>query len=398
MGYTVGELAKKLGVSTRTIRFYEEKKLLHPCGRSEAGYRFYDDRSAERLQKIIMLRFLDYSLEQIREMMQREQQNPDVRKSLGEQEQLLLEKREHIERLLEAVRRTQNAPDEELWDHMRSVIDLTKDREYVIRQYISDANLNKRISIHDYSTSDEGWYEWMFKRLELAPHMKVLEIGCGNAAFWRTVAGSLPEGLEIHLTDYSVGMLESAKRTAEEIQNAYPEKDLRFMLDKRDAAKFSYPVDGFDRIIANHMLYHLDRESRLRLYPTIRELLTEQGRFSCSLIGRTHLQELHEFLREYYPEIVIPSASFNLWLENAAEELSDYFKVTLAQEQDNDLLVLEEELVYAYVSSYSAEASELISRDKELFLERVRSRMDVEGCMYIHKSTGMIVCEKDALS
>lgn len=58
MGYTVGELAKKLGVSARTVRFYEEKKLLQPCGRSESGYRIYDDHGAERLQKIIMLRFL----------------------------------------------------------------------------------------------------------------------------------------------------------------------------------------------------------------------------------------------------------------------------------------------------------------------------------------------------
>ena len=394
MGYTVGELAKKLGVSTRTVRFYEEKKLLQPCGRSEAGYRIYDGHSAERLQKIIMLRFLDYSLEQISEIMQREQQDLDVRKSLDEQEQLLLQKREHIERLLEAVRRTRNSSDDELWDHMRSVIDLTKNREYVIQQYINDANLNKRISIHDYSTSDEGWFEWMFKRLDLVPDMKVLEIGCGNGAFWRSVAKYLPEGLEIHLTDYSDGMLESAGKTAAEIQNTYPEKGIRFVLDKRDATKFSYPMDGFDRIMANHMLYHLDRESRLRLYPVIRELLTDQGRFSCSLIGRTHMRELHEFLREYYPEIKIPSASFDIWLENAPEELEKYFKVTMAEEQDNDLLVPEEELVYAYVSSYSAEASAVIGRDKELFMEQVRSRMDMEGYMYIHKSVGMVVCEK----
>ena len=394
MKYTAGELAKKLGVSARTVRFYEEKKLLLPCGRSEAGYRVYDDYSAERLQKIIMLRFLDYSLEQINEMMQREHQNISMRESLDEQERLLLKKREHIERLLEAVRRTRNAPDEELWDHMRSIIDLTKTREYVIRQYSSDVNLNKRISIHDYSTSKQGWSEWMLERLELKPHMKVLEIGCGNAAFWKNVAEDLPDGLKIHLTDYSDGMLESAGRTAAEIQEAYPEKGLQFVLDKRDATEFSYPVDGFDRIMANHMLYHLDRESRLRLYPKIKELLAEQGRFSCSLIGRMHFRELHEFVKEYYPEIKIPSASFDIWLESAKEELGEYFRVTLAEEQDNDLLVPEEEMLYAYVASYSEEAGALIGRDKELFLERIRSRMNTEGCMYIHKSTGMIVCEK----
>ena len=79
MKYTAGELAKKLGLSGRTIRFYDEKRLLTPCEYSEAGYRIYNDESAERLQKIIMLRFMDFSLEQISEMMQEE--DFDVRKS-----------------------------------------------------------------------------------------------------------------------------------------------------------------------------------------------------------------------------------------------------------------------------------------------------------------------------
>jgi len=56
--YTAGELAKKLGVSARTVRFYDEKDLLNPCGYSEAGYRLYNEESAERLQKILMLKLI----------------------------------------------------------------------------------------------------------------------------------------------------------------------------------------------------------------------------------------------------------------------------------------------------------------------------------------------------
>ena len=65
-----------------------------------------------------------------------------------------------------------------------------------------------------------------------------------------------------------------------------------------------------------------------------------------------------------------------------------------AEEQENDLMVPDEELVFEYISSYSKAAKDLISQDKELFLERVRSRMNCEGCMYIHKSTGLMICEK----
>lgn len=392
MKYTAGELAKKLGVSARTIRFYDEKKLLTPCGYSEAGYRLYDEESAERLQKIIMLKFMDFSLEQISEMMQ--EGNFDVRKSLDEQEELLLEKKEHIERIIDAVRKTKNAPDAELWEHMVKIIDITKEREYVIRQYKSDDNLNKRISIHDYSTSEEDFVLWMFSKLSLGEGMKVLDIGCGTAGFWNKIADKLPEGMEIHLVDYSDGMLASAQKNVAEIQSRYPEKGLKFVLERRDAADFSYPVSGFDRIMANHMLYHVNRESRYDLYQKINELLSDTGRFSCSLIGKTHLLELHEMLREYYPEITIPSAGFDIWLETAEEELSKFFKVIHAEEQENDLLVPEEESVFEYVSSYSQQAKDIVSKDKEQFLDRVRARMNDEGYLYIHKSTGIVVCEK----
>lgn len=395
MKYTAGELAKKLGVSGRTIRFYDEKKLLIPCEYSEAGYRIYNDESAERLQKIIMLRFMDFSLEQISEMMQ--EADFDVRKSLQEQENLLLEKKEHIERILEAVRKTRQASDEELWDNMVRIIDITKEREDVIWQYRSDDNLKKRISIHDYSTAKVGFYEWMFEKIALASGTKVLDIGCGNAAFWGNVAARLPEGMEIHLVDYSDGMLASARNTVSDIQRKYPEKGLKFVFDKRDATSFSYPVTGFDRIMANHMLYHINKESRLDLYQRVNDLLAEDGRFSCSLIGRKHFFELNELIREYYPEIKIPSDSFDIWLETAGEELCNYFKVIHVEEQENDLLVPEEEPVFDYISSYSTQAREIVSKDKERVLDLVRARKNADGYLYIHKSTGVVVCGKKGI-
>lgn len=133
--------------------------------------------------------------------------------------------------------------------------------------------------------------------------------------------------------DYSDGMLESAKKTVEEIQECYPDKGLKFVLDKRDATDFSYPVVGFEHIMANHMLYHLNRESRCHLYKKINELLSWDGRFSYSLIGQMHMCEIHEFVKEFYPEIKIPSAGFDIWLETASEELGQYFLIWEVEEQ-----------------------------------------------------------------
>ena len=141
MRYTAGELAKELGVSSRTVRFYDEKGLLPPCDYSEAGYRLYDEESMVRLQKILMLKFMDFSLDQIAEMMK--DGGSDLRQSLEEQEALLLDKREHITRLIEAIRKTRASGEGEFWDNLRHVIERTRDREEVIQQYKTDTKLKK---------------------------------------------------------------------------------------------------------------------------------------------------------------------------------------------------------------------------------------------------------------
>lgn len=51
MVYTISELANLAGISTRTLRFYDEKGLLKPTDTSEAGYRFYDEEPADAPQE-----------------------------------------------------------------------------------------------------------------------------------------------------------------------------------------------------------------------------------------------------------------------------------------------------------------------------------------------------------
>ena len=43
--FLIGELAKRCGVSTDTLRFYEKNRLIKPVGRSESGYRLYDEEN-----------------------------------------------------------------------------------------------------------------------------------------------------------------------------------------------------------------------------------------------------------------------------------------------------------------------------------------------------------------
>ena len=172
--FTAGELAKKLGISARTVRFYDEKGILCPVDHSKSGYRIYDENSVEKLQKILMLRFLDFSLEQIGDMI--EGGNLDVRQSLRDQEKLLVQRIEHLERVLTAVQQTQTVDDNSLWEKLRQIIEITQEREFVIEQYRDEGNLTKRINIHEYSTAKVGFYPWMLEKLHLECGMRILEI------------------------------------------------------------------------------------------------------------------------------------------------------------------------------------------------------------------------------
>ena len=61
-GYTVGRVADLSGVTIRTLHHYDEVGLLSPEGRSASGYRIYEDRDLERLQRILFYRELGFTL------------------------------------------------------------------------------------------------------------------------------------------------------------------------------------------------------------------------------------------------------------------------------------------------------------------------------------------------
>jgi len=67
----VGELAKRTGLTVRTLHHYDQIGLLSPSQRSRAGHRMYGERDVMRLQKIVSLRQLGLTLEQIAEWLGR---------------------------------------------------------------------------------------------------------------------------------------------------------------------------------------------------------------------------------------------------------------------------------------------------------------------------------------
>ncbi|MDT9606042.1 MerR family transcriptional regulator [Lactobacillus johnsonii] len=94
--YTIGEAAKKLQVSTRTLRFYEEKDLVRPAYTEENGYRFYEKDQIRQLELILFLKELGFSLKQIKMLIQDEHGNQSLELLLKEQYQENQQKIEEI--------------------------------------------------------------------------------------------------------------------------------------------------------------------------------------------------------------------------------------------------------------------------------------------------------------
>lgn len=67
--HQIGEAAAQTGLSLRTIRFYEEVGLVPPSGRTAGGFRLYTDEDIDRLQLVKDLKPLDFSLEEMGEVL-----------------------------------------------------------------------------------------------------------------------------------------------------------------------------------------------------------------------------------------------------------------------------------------------------------------------------------------
>ena len=94
---TVKEFAALTGVSIRTLHYYDEIGLLRPASVTDSGYRLYGQQELERLQQILFLRELRFSLKEIAQIL--DDPTFDKRQALHQHRQLLLLQRQRLDDL-----------------------------------------------------------------------------------------------------------------------------------------------------------------------------------------------------------------------------------------------------------------------------------------------------------
>ncbi|QHW32518.1 MerR family transcriptional regulator [Paenibacillus rhizovicinus] len=104
MEYTVQKLGRLAGISTRTLRFYDEIGILKPARTNSSGYRIYGQAEVDKLQQILFYRELGVNLDQIKAIVT--DPSFDGAAALRQHRDRLLDKRKQLDALIGNVERT----------------------------------------------------------------------------------------------------------------------------------------------------------------------------------------------------------------------------------------------------------------------------------------------------
>lgn len=378
--YKTGQFARLANVSERTIRYYDKIGLLKPSFVMENGYRQYSDLDLLKLQKILSLKHLGFSIEEIFPMVM---DNTNLKESFDLQIDLIEDKISHLQSLKDALKRASQTPDLS-WNMILSLVQLSNEETNIIEQYKNAKNLNDRISLHEkYSTNKQGWFNWLFNQIDFSRVNRLLELGCGNGKLWQENRIDL-RNREIFLSDISEGMVE-------EVRNKLGSD---FNCIVADAEKIPFKDSYFDSIIANHVLFYLN-DLNLGL-KEISRVLKPNGILYCSTYGKNHMKEITEIVQNFDSRINLSNRSlYDIFgLENGEDILSKYFSNIQRMDYQDSLEITESKPLIDYIMSCHGNQNEILGPRLNEFKEYIEELLEKNGKIVVTKQAGLFVCRK----
>ncbi len=134
--YSINELCRLTKVSVRTLHHYDDIKILKPNHRTPKGHRRYSEQELLRLQQIVTLKFMGFSLAEIKKILQ--QTGFDIFASLKMQEKALTEQAAMIQKIIKLISylNTQHELQKPVdWDTVIQIIEVLKLNETDSQQW-----------------------------------------------------------------------------------------------------------------------------------------------------------------------------------------------------------------------------------------------------------------------
>lgn len=387
--YSSGQFAKMAHVTLRTIRYYDKQGILRPSYVTESGARFYSDQDFARLQQILLLKYLGFSLEDIREMAVDTEDLHLMQNSLNIQLKLVRDRIEQMQLVEKAIRETAAVIEKQHsidWKQMLELIHLTGIEEGLKNQYQNASNIAARIQLHHlFSQNRQGWFPWILDCCQLQNGMKVLETGCGDGTIWTENRGCLPADISITLTDISEGMLRDARR-------AIGELDSRFSFRECSCEELPYPAESFDLVLANHVLFYC--ADIHRACSEALRVLKPGGIFLCSTYGASHMKEISRLVSDFDSRITLSAECLyeRFGRENGAQILSKHFQSFRWQSYEDALFVTDAEPLILYILSCHGNQNQYLLDHFPEFRAFVKKR--IANGFSVTKDAGVFICKK----
>lgn len=389
--YSSGEFARMAQITVRTVRYYDKQNILKPSLVTPTGARFYTEEDFARLQQIMLLKYLGFSLEDIRELTVNDSDYSYLEHSLEQQQNLVRDRIEQLQLVEQAIgetvteiRQQQNVD----WNRMRELIHLTGMENSLKAQYRNSTNISARIRLHRlFSSNKQGWFPWIYEQCQITEGMKILELGCGNGRLWIENKAKLPAVCEIILSDISEGMIRDVRRE-QSLQ------DDRFSFAAFDCHAIPYEDASFDLVIANHVLFYCKDVDRV--CSEVGRVLKPGGRFVCGTYGVAHMQEVSRLVTQFDDRITLSGENLyeHFGKENGAQALAPYFAEVDWQQYEDALIVTQAEPLIEYVLSCHGNQNQYILEKYNKFRKYVEGQ--IRNGYTITKDAGIFISVTDA--
>lgn len=376
--YTAGQLAEMAGVSSRTIRYYDQRGLLTPAGYSESGYRLYDEDSLLKIQQIVMLKFAGFSLEEIQLTLQPGQ---SLWERLEDQKLLLLQRiqqQEEIVALLGEMEKSDAADPVKLAKSM-----------HLVRRINHSARIYRILKTH----GKHELYPWEFDHMKLKPGQRVLDLGCGYGLIWRFSWEHIPENTELTLLDKwpkNIAMLQGfCEENKAQLKHGV---SLHFRTEDMETAAFS---EHYDHILMAYVFNEISNQDAM--LKKISDVLALGGTLSVVVGSGASLSALDRLYADYARESCLGERidRQNQRRDNMMMLLKKHFPQVEPVIFDNELEFSEPTELYQYMMESYQELTQELEKQGSKFVSYLRHSMEQNGPVTIQNQVLMLRCKKE---
>lgn len=175
--YTIGQLSKKTGITTRTLDYYDEINLMKPSSKTSGGHRLYNENDVMHLQQVLALKYMGFSLKEIKKHLLDSKKS--WQQSIQDQIDMIQKEQERLQTLEKALQGISYSIEFEgdmNWPIVFRIIQLfQQDPKHAFHghdEHLSSKDIQKVMQFNNDMTNEEI-EEWMSSIQEIKAHIGI---------------------------------------------------------------------------------------------------------------------------------------------------------------------------------------------------------------------------------